>query len=193
MSLTTSVYFDELVEKCKRGDMQSCKELYYRYSKAMFNTSFRIVNNTSDAEDVLQESFLAAFSHLQDFDHSSAFGAWLKRIVINKSISFLRKQKLAIVDIDTTATELIEEEKPDELDIQLKVESIKKAVSELPNGYRTVLSLSLFEQCSYEEISGMLNISETTVRTQYHRGKQKLLELLKKEVCDERQTETIYK
>lgn len=160
----------------------------------MFNTSLRIVNNNPDAEDVLQESFLAAFSHIQDFDHSSAFGAWLKRIVINKSISLLRKRKLVMVDIDeTTAIEREDEEQLDEEDIQMRVESIKKTMAELPNGYRTVLSLVLFEHCSYEEVSGMLNISETTVRTQFHRGKQKLLELLKKEVCDERQAETIYR
>jgi RNA polymerase sigma factor (sigma-70 family) len=194
LNLTATVFFDELVEKCKQGEVQSYKELYHRYSKAMFNTSLRIVNNHSDAEDVLQESFLAAFNHIQDFDHSSAFGAWLKRIVINKSISLLRKRKLVMVDIDeTSATNAKEEDRLDEEDFQLKVESIKKAVTELPNGYRTVLSLVLFEQCSYEEVSEILNISETTARTQYHRGKQKLVQLLKKEVCDERQAETIYR
>lgn len=174
--------------------MQSYKELYHRYAKAMLNTSLRIVNNIPDAEDVLQESFLAAFNHLDDFDHSSAFGAWLKRIVINKSISLLRKRKMVIVAIDTTAvTEKEDEPSASEEDIQYRVENIRRGIMQLPDGYRMVLSLALFEQCSYEEISGMLNITESTVRTQYHRGRQKLLQILKTEVADERQTETIYR
>lgn len=193
MSLTATVIYDELVERCKQGDVKSYEELYRRYSKAMFNTSLRIVNSIPDAEDVLQESFLSAFQHLNGFDYSSAFGAWLKRIVINKSISQLRKRKLAIVEIDESAVNEMEEPATEDvIDIELRVEEIKNAVTQLPQGYRTVLSLVLFEKYSYADASAMLNITETTVRTQYHRARQKLLELLKKEVFDERQTATIY-
>jgi RNA polymerase sigma factor (sigma-70 family) len=180
MELTAVLFYDELVAKCKEGDVQSFEKLYYQYAKAMYNTSLRIVNNTSDAEDVLQESFAAAFQHLHTFDYSSAFGAWLKRITINKSINVLRSRKLAFVDIDLGPIERTEDmELIDEESIQLQVAEIKKAVSKLADGYRAVISLYLFEGYDYEEISEILQISGSTVRTQYHRAKQKLLQLLK--------------
>ncbi|MDP4261881.1 MAG: sigma-70 family RNA polymerase sigma factor [Bacteroidota bacterium] len=183
MELTAVLFYDELVAKCKQGDVQSYEMLYRRYAKTMFNTSLRIVNNTPDAEDVLQESFAAAFHYLDKFDYSSTFGAWLKRIVINKSINVLRKRKVALMDIDDTkADEIQDGEMPDEENIQLKVEEIRKAVSLLPNGYRTVLSLFLFEGYDYEEIGDILQISGSTVRTQYHRAKQKLLNIIKQGV-----------
>ena len=182
MGLSATLFYDELVAKCKRGDVQSYETLYWRYAKAMFNTSLRIVNNTSDAEDVLQESFASAFQHLDRFDYSSSFGAWLKRIVVNNSINVLRRRKLALIDISESRINEIEEvEVPDEENIHLKVEEIKKAMSLLPNGYRSVLSLFLFEGYDYEEIGEILNISASTVRTQYHRAKQKLLHTLKQE------------
>ncbi len=185
MNLTATVYYDELVAKCKEGDGYSYERLYRQYAKAMFNTSLRIVNNRADAEDVLQESFLAAF-RLDNFDYSSTFGAWLKRIVINKSIDTLRKRKLITIDInESTAYEMQDTGVIDEVNIQLKVEAIKKAMISLPSGYRTVLSLFLFEGYTYEEIAEIMQIVPSTVRTQYHRGKQKLLQLLQKGGYDE--------
>jgi len=178
--LQAVLFYDELVAKCKQGDVQSFEILYRQYAKPMFNTSLRIVNNAPDAEDVLQESFASAFHHLDRFDYSSTFGAWLKRIVVNNSISVLRRRKLAFIDIEESrVNDIHDTEALDEKDIQLKVEEVKQAVSLLSNGYRSVLSLYLFEGYDYEEIGGILNISETTVRTQYHRAKQKLLHILK--------------
>ena len=186
MGLSAILFHDELVARCKQGDVQSYETLYRKYAKPMFNTSLRIVNNSSDAEDVLQESFASAFQHLDRFDYSSTFGAWLKRIVINNSISVLRRRRMAFIDISESAAFEIEETGDiSEDDIELRVDSIKKAMSTLPNGYRSVLSLSLFEGYDYEEIGEILNISVSTVRTQYHRAKQKLLHLLKQEVTDE--------
>ena len=185
MELTATVYHDELVARCKEGDAQSYEALYHRYARAMFNTSLRIVNHVPDAEDVLQESFLAAF-RLENFDYSSTFGAWLKRIVINKSIDLLRRRKMHVVHIDEVALEgQTDQEQVDEGQVQLKVEEIKKAMASLPDGYRTVLSLSLFEGYDYEEIAEIMKITETTVRTQYHRAKIKLLHMLKKGGDDE--------
>jgi RNA polymerase sigma factor (sigma-70 family) len=179
LELTASVYYDELVARCKQGDTLSYERLYRKYAKAMFNTSLRIVNNVPDAEDVLQESFVAAFK-LDRFDYSSTFGAWLKRIVVNRSIDLLRKRKWQVIQIEETPAEEIAEEIAGEENVQLKVEEIKKAVALLPDGYRTVLSLSLFEGYDYEEIAEILNITESTVRTQYHRARQKLLHTLQK-------------
>jgi RNA polymerase sigma factor (sigma-70 family) len=179
LELPATVYHDDLVAKCKQGDAQSYSSLYAKYSKPLFNTSLRIVNNRYDAEDVLQDSFTAAFQFLHDFDYSSTFGAWIKRIVINKSIDVLRRRKFAIVDIDEVAlTGMPDSELPDESEVQFKVEEIKKAIVQLPSGYRTVLSLYLFEGYDHEEIAEIMKISHVTVRTQYHRARQKLLSLL---------------
>jgi RNA polymerase sigma factor (sigma-70 family) len=180
LELTATIQHDELVERCRRGDRRSYGELYQKYSKAMFNTSLRIVNNAADAEDVLQESFVDAFAAIDSFAYKSTFGAWLKRIVINKSINALRKRKMQIVDIEKTgAVYLPEEDGFDEETLKFKVEEIKKAVKELPNGYRTVISLHLFEGYDQEEIAEILQISHATVRTQYMRAKQKLLLIIK--------------
>ncbi len=160
--------------------MRSFETLYHRYAKAMYNTSLRIVNNEADAEDVLQESFMAAF-RLEHFDYSSSFGAWLKRIVINKSIDVLRKRKVVVFEPDENI-DAADEEPVREDDIPMKIERIRKGISQLPNGYRTVLSLHLVEGYDYDEIAGILGITATTVRTQFHRARQKLLNLLKKEV-----------
>ena len=180
LELSEPILQDELVERCKLGDSRGFAELYRKYSKAMYNTSLRIVNNTGDAEDVVQEAFTDAFRSLEDFHYKSTFGAWLKRIVINKSINYLRKRKMDMIDIDkTNIGHLPEEDTTDEQEIQMKVEDIKKAVALLPNGYRTVLTLYLFEGYDQEEIAEILQVSHATVRTQYMRAKQKLVQHIK--------------
>jgi RNA polymerase sigma-70 factor (ECF subfamily) len=179
VELTAPIQHDELVERCRQGDPRSYGELYQKYARAMYNTSLRIVNNSGDAEDVLQESFCDAFAALGSFAYKSTFGAWLKRIVINKSINALRKRKMTIIDLEkTSAGQLPEEESYDEGGIQFRVEEIRKAVQALPNGYRTVLTLHLFEGYDQEEIAEILQVSHVTVRTQYMRAKQKLLQYI---------------
>ena len=180
LTASATMFYDDLVEKCKKGDSRSYETLYQQYAKAMYNTSLRIVNNSSDAEDVLQEAFMDAFRYLNDFNYKSTFGAWLKRIVINKSINILRKHKADLVDIDKASVqEMPNDEVLDEEQIQFKVAEVKKAVTMLPNGYRTVLTLYLFEGYDHEEIADIMRISQSTVRTQYHRAKQKLLHIIK--------------
>lgn len=145
----------------------------------MYNTALRIVNKTTDAEDILQDSFTDAFMQLSSFEHKSTFGAWLKQIVIFKSVSLLKRQRISFVDMEK-AGDLADENEMDENDIWYTVDMIKQAMQRLPDGYRTVLSLYLFEGYDHEEISEILGIAQSTVRTQYIRAKQKLLKLLKK-------------
>ena len=174
--------YDELIERCKNGDTLGYKELYQRYAKAMFNTCLRIVNNITEAEDVLQESFTEAFKNLQHFEYRTSFGGWLKQICINRSINQLKKRKVVWVDIhDTDMHNRPEESFIDENEIALKVASVKRLIMTLPDGYRTVLSLYLLEGYDHEEIAAILNVAESTTRTQYMRAKQKLLQLLKNE------------
>ena len=83
----------ELIEACKRGDQKAQFEVYRLYHVAMYNTSLRIVGDPDDAEDVMQEAFLKAFAKLKTYRGEVSFGAWLKRIVINKALDFLRVKK----------------------------------------------------------------------------------------------------
>jgi len=170
---------DVLVRQCVDGQASAYRVLYERYSKAMFNTALRIVNKKADAEDVLQDSFTDAFMQLSSFEHKSTFGAWLKQIVVFKSITLLKKQRISFVDMEK-AEELPDENELDEADIWYTVDMIKQRMQQLPDGYRTVLSLYLFEGYDHEEISEILGVAQSTVRTQYIRAKQKLLKLLKK-------------
>ena len=183
MELTTTVYYDELVERCKQGDTSSYRQLYNKYAKAMYNTSLRIVNNTAEAEDILQEAFIDAFKHIGGFEGRSSFGAWLKRIVINKSINSIKRKKINVLDIDTVHTDLSDDEPMNEAEFEWKVDEVKKAINDLPAGYRTVLNLYLLEDYSHEEVATTLNISHSTARTQYMRAKQKLLQHLKQIVA----------
>lgn len=156
--------------------------LYNQYAKAMYNTSLRIVNNRADAEDILQESFLQAFKGLEGFQSRSTFGAWLKRIVINRSINKIKRNKFNWVEMESASPEMMaEEERLDEAEFEYKVEEIKRGILKLSYGYRTVLCLRLFEDCQFDEIASLLKMSASTARTQFMRGKQKLLEIIKAE------------
>ena len=167
------------MRQCIDGDPDAYRVLYNRYSKAMFNTALRIVNRAADAEDVLQDSFTDAFMQLRSFENKSTFGAWLKQIVVFKSISFLKRQRISFVDMEVVA-DTPDENELDEAEIWYTVDMIKQTMQQLPDGYRTVLSLYLFEGYDQEEIAEILGVAHSTVRTQYKRAKQKLLQLLKK-------------
>lgn len=172
---------DQLVERCKSGDVSGYKALYEQYVKAMYNTCLRILNNTAEAEDVLQESFTEAFRNIGSFEYRTTFGGWLKQICVNRAINQLKKRKYT-VDIDATeAADNIEAGSYDEEAITLQVVAVKNAIMQLPDGYRTVLSLCLLEGYDHQEIAGILLLAESTVRTQYIRAKQKLVQLINKE------------
>ena len=145
----------------------------------MYNTSLRIVNDTAEAEDIMQESFLDAFRLLGSYSGEGSFGSWLKRIVINRSLDYLRKVKehIPIDEIDTEIADSSEDSREEE--IRYQVEEINRAILQLPDEYRVVLSLYLLEGYDHEEISQILKISNQLSRTRYSRARQKLLALLK--------------
>jgi len=178
-----AVYIDkhyQLVAECKQGSKKACFELYKLYSKAMLNIAFRVVGNMDEAEDVLQEAFLDAFNRIKDFRQETTFGLWLKQIVVHRSINLLRKRKMEWADLADGELENIPDEEPEDQEEMLyKVERVKAAMKELPEGYRVVISLYLLEGYDHEEIGQILNISENTSRTQFLRAKRKLSEILK--------------
>ena len=148
----------------------------------MYNTALRITGEQEDAEDVLQEAFVSAFQNLESYRADAAFGAWLKRIVINKALNLVQKSKKDLMMVSESETEAEFEEPITESEPAYSVETIKKAINELPTGFRTVLSLYLFEGYDHKEISQIMNITESTSKTQYKRAKEKLKLILNKEV-----------
>ncbi len=145
----------------------------------MLNVAFRIVGNIADAEDVLQESFLDAFSKVKDFRQETTFGLWLKQIVVHRSVNLLRKRKVEWVEIGDNEIDGIADEAVDnDEETQYQVALVKQAMNKLPEGYRVVLSLYLLEGYDHEEIGQILNIAENTSRTQFLRAKRKLQAIL---------------
>ena len=145
----------------------------------MYNTSLRIVRDPDDAEDVMQEAFLKAFSRIGTYRGEVSFGAWLKRIVVNKSLDFIRLRRESISLEDVGEVEDIPEENPGIIELAYSADEIRRAIYALPEGYRIVLSLILLEGYDHEEVSEILQISNATSRTQYHRAKKRLAELLR--------------
>jgi RNA polymerase sigma-70 factor (ECF subfamily) len=172
----------DLLDGCKAGDQRAQFQIYKLYYKAMYNTSLRIVNDTMEAEDIMQESFLSAFEKIDTYSGTVSFGAWLKRIVINRSLDALSKKKAIFEDIEPHIG--IRDDSPDDQirkeEVDLRVEEIKGAIDRLPDGYRIILSLYLLEGYDHDEIAEILKISSSTSRSQLSRAKQKLISELKK-------------
>ncbi len=169
----------KLIDKCKHGDKKSQFALYKLYYKAMFNTCYRIINDKITAEDIMQEAFLSAFINIKNYNNNVSFGAWLKKITVNKSLDYLKKQKIEFDDLSNVKDDISEDENTDNNNINYNVKRISKAINKLDDKYRIVISLYLIEGYDHEEISQILNLQYSTVRTQYARAKKKLLDILK--------------
>lgn len=141
-----------------------------------------MLKNTNDAEDVLQNAFIDIFGKLNTFAFQSSIGAWMKRIVINNCINFLQRRKFSFDEYDaaTHGKDAIVYDEHDDVSYEsLSVEKVQRALTHLPDGYRVVFSLYMFEGYDHEEIAEILNVSESTSKSQFHRAKQKLKEMLK--------------
>jgi len=165
-----------LVQACKKGTKGAFKKLYGLYNEAMFTICLRMLNNREDAEDVLQECFISAFTNLHQYSAKASFGSWLKRIVINACIAAIKKKNNNLIPL--AEKDFPEEQTEDDEKIPFDIAAIKLSVSELPDGYRLVISLYLFEDYSHKMIAEKLNITEGTSKSQYSRARKKLIELM---------------
>lgn len=153
-------------------------ELYRHYNQAMFGTALRLVNDRQRAEELMHDGFLEAFRKLDRFRGESTFGAWLKRIVINKCLDEVRRFSPEWVSWEDHAQ--------DQESIQESVaeiptvtrDMVTKAIADLPEGYRLVVSLYLIEGYDHDEIAGIMNISASTSRSQLARARQRLRTVL---------------
>ncbi len=172
------MFQSDIIEKCKANDRKAQLSLYKKYSEGMFKVAIRFLKNADDAEDVVQESFIKAFQKMHQFNGDVTFGAWLKRIVINKSIDFLKSKQQKLEAIDERYMH-IEENNDWTIDHAITVDEVKTAIAQLPDNYRYVVMMFLMEGFDHKEISQVLGLTESTCRTRLLRGKGLLQQLLK--------------
>jgi len=174
----TKLNTEQLVTLCKSGNQSAQLEIYNRYYKAMYNVSLRIVKNNFEAEDIMQDSFLTAFTKLESLKNIATFGPWLKRIVINNSIYHYKKTiKNNEVPIDDILYKFENEEDGISSDYEftnLKAQQVLNSMKTLKDNYRLALTLNLIEGYDIEEISKIMNISNANCRTTISRAKESL-------------------
>ncbi|TVZ28559.1 RNA polymerase sigma-70 factor (ECF subfamily) [Gillisia sp. Hel_I_86] len=179
----TITYTDDLIVRCQKQDQRAQLEVYKKYYKAMYNTALRIVKDTTEAEDIMQEGFIKAFSKIDTFQGKSTFGAWIKKIVVNLSINAYNKKikytQVAYNDEfrnETTETDIIgitEEEEN-----KCKIQHILKKFEFLKENYKVILTLHLIEGYDYDEICEILKLSPANCRTTISRAKEQLRKII---------------
>lgn len=168
-----------LVKLCLQGEERACKTLFDLYSRQMFALCIRYSTNRQDAEDNLQDGFIKVFQNLESWRSEGALGAWIRRIMVNTCIS--RQKSAYNMHVLNSGTELPEISLSPEIMSNLTVSEIDKIIEQMPKGYKTIFRLSIIEGYSYEEISQLLEITESTCRSQVFKAKNylaKRIELL---------------
>jgi RNA polymerase sigma-70 factor (ECF subfamily) len=169
---------ESLIEECRNGDRNAQFRLYNQYSKAMYNLAYRMMNNREEAEDMLQEAFVDCFRNISSFRFESTFGAWLKKIVVNKCLNQIQRKKIDLQLCENLPT--VADDEPEE--VYYDSSMIVRGIEKLPDGYRVILTLYLLEGYDHSEISQILKISESTSKSQYSRAKERLRNILKEEI-----------
>ncbi|MCX6235437.1 MAG: RNA polymerase sigma factor [Bacteroidetes bacterium] len=170
--------YREIIEESKLGNRKAQYRLYQLYARAMFNVCFRMMRNREEAEDMLQESFTEAFDKLTSFRYESTFGAWIRQIVVNRCINEIKRKKTELSFFDDLGPFDTETEEPEVDESGLTVDKVKKAMEHLPDGSRMIFSLYLLEGYDHTEIAQILNITESTSKSQYMRARLRVKEVL---------------
>lgn len=168
---------DAILQGCLKNQAAAQRELYNRYSPKMLAVCYRFAHNREDAEDMLQEGFIKVFLQIHTFQNKGAFEGWIRRIIVHTCINHLKKNKRfnESVDILNANTIQVREESVPSI---VQAKQIVDCIRILPIGYRTVLNLYAIEGYSHKEIAEMLDIEESTSRSQYTRAKQMLEDIL---------------
>ncbi len=169
----------ELIEKCRANDRKAQQKLYSKYCDGMYYVALRFLKDPFEAEEAMQEAFIKAFMKLHQFTGDVTFGAWLKRIVINKSIDMLKAKKMNMVAINEQVMSTVEEQEDWSVADAVTVDEVKNAIEQLPEKYKYAVMLFLIEGYDHKEISEILGITAVASRTLVHRGKKQLQGLLK--------------
>ena len=141
------------------------------YSGSMFSICRRFIDNSADAEEILQDSFVKAFTKIGKLKDNSKFGSWLKKITINECVNFIKKKKIVFEEFSDSIQNIAYD---DEQKFNINPELVNKEIANLPDGCRVIFNLYLIENYKHKEIAKMLNITESTSKSQYQRAKQLL-------------------
>ena len=166
---------DDLVKACKKEDPQAQKTLYKQYSPVLFAICRRYLSRPEDAEDVLVEAFLKIFSQIHQYNNLGSFEGWMKKIVVNECLMFLRRHTPEVTEMENHPSP-ISKELP--ADVKLAGRDILKMIDSLPSGYRTVFNLYVVEGYKHREIAELLGISINTSKSQLILAKKRMQELL---------------
>lgn len=167
---------EEIIEGCRRQDRKAQQTLYERYAPKMFGVSRRYVKNSEDAEDVLVEGLFKVMTKIDQYHGQGSFEGWIRRIIVNESLMFLRKQHNFKMTVEVSNIEIKSQHTVED---RLAAEDILKLLEKLPTGYRTVFNLYVLEGYKHREIGEMLGISINTSKSQLILAKKRMQRLIK--------------
>jgi RNA polymerase sigma factor (sigma-70 family) len=166
-----------IIAGCLHNDPSAQRELYNRFSPKMLAVCYRYAQSREDAEDMLQEAFIKVFTQIHTFQNKGAFEGWIRRIIVHTCINFLKKYKKFNENVDLAQASYVHI-KEETIPSIMQAKQVSECIRQLPIGYRTVLNLYAIEGYSHREISTMLEIEESTSRSQYTRAKAMLENIL---------------
>jgi RNA polymerase sigma factor (sigma-70 family) len=168
---------EDLIKGCLRRDQSAQRELYDLYSSKMYGVCYRYVKHSMEAEDILVTAFTKVFERLGQYKGEGSFEGWLRRIMINESLTFLRRNRTMYLETDLGKAD--RQPDYDKLGDHLEEEDLLKMIEALPPGYRVVFNMYAIDGYSHKEIADQLGINENTSKSQLSRARvylQKLLE-----------------
>lgn len=179
VKIITPMTEQTIIRGCLQSDLLAQRELYNMYSPKMLSVCYRFAQHREDAEDMLQEAFIKVFTQIHTFQNKGAFEGWIRRIVVHTCINFLKKYKKfnEHIDLDYANNLFVKEESIPSI---MQAKQVVECIRLLPLGYRTVLNLYALEGYSHKEVGEMLDIGESTSRSQYTRAKAMLETILVK-------------
>lgn len=173
--MSKSIFLNnKLVEDCKLNKAKAQMQLYDKYCNAMFIITQRYVKDNFIAEDVMQDAFIKVFKHIESFKGEVTIGAWIKRIVINQCIDYLKKKRIELVSIEEKKLDVAYDDTDWTINEKANINIVTSAINSLPEKYKVVLNLYLIEGYDHQEIAQVLSITEVASRSQLMRGKNKL-------------------
>ncbi len=184
IQLTPFMTDNELVKLCLKDNAQAQRELYVKYASVMMGICYRYTKSMEDAEDVLQEAFIKVFKNLKQYSGEGELGGWVRRIMVNTALTYIKKHRRYTVDMDYDKMPL-QPVSNDEPDIHLNQKELADLIRQLPAGYQTVFNLHAVEGFSHIEIGQLLGINENTSRSQYSRARSTLIGWLNKQSSSE--------
>jgi RNA polymerase sigma factor (sigma-70 family) len=168
---------EALLQACLKNQPAAQQELYSKYSPKMLAVCYRFARNREDAEDMLQEGFIRVFTQIHQFQSKGSFEGWIRRIIVHTCINHLKKHKKFNDSVDITQAHTLQV-REDSVPSIIQAKQVIECIRMLPIGYRTVLNLFAIDGYSHREISTMLDIEESTSRSQYTRAKAMLEQIL---------------